>query len=36
MTVLDTLMEGYDMVCARCGIREVVNRTVAEPSPCYQ
>jgi hypothetical protein len=36
MAVLDTLMEGYALVCTRCGIREVINRTLTAPPPCYQ
>lgn len=36
MAVLDMMMEGYDLVCTRCGIREVISWTLKEPPPCYQ
>jgi hypothetical protein len=36
MAVLDIFLEGYDLVCTRCGIREVINRTIQEAPPCYQ
>ena len=36
MAVLDILMEGYDLVCTRCGLREVISRTIKEAPPCYQ
>ena len=28
MAILDVLMEGYDLICARCGLRELINRTI--------
>ena len=36
MAILDELMEGYDLICARCGLRELLVRTIAKPQPCYQ
>ena len=36
MAVLDIMLEGYDLICMRCGIREVINRTIQEAPPCYQ
>jgi len=36
MAVVDVLLEGYDLVCTRCGERELVIRTLREPPPCFQ
>jgi hypothetical protein len=36
MAVLDMMLEAYDLVCVRCGMREVIDRAVVEPHPCYQ
>ena len=36
MAVLDILLERYDLICTRCGIREVIDRGMVEPPPCYQ
>lgn len=36
MAVLDMMLEGYDLVCIRCGVREVINLSLKEPPPCYQ
>jgi hypothetical protein len=36
MAVLDILLEGYDLVCTRCGGREKVVRSLVEPPPCFQ
>ncbi len=36
MAVLDIFLEGYDLVCTLCGIRDVTNRTLREAPPCFQ
>jgi hypothetical protein len=36
MAVLDILLEAYDLVCVRCGTRQLLDRSIAEPRPCYQ
>ena len=36
MAVLDILSEGYDLICTRCGEREVIVRRLLEPPPCFQ
>ena len=36
MAVLDILMEEYDLICTRCGLREVINNALTEPPPCCQ
>jgi len=36
MAVLDLFLEGYDLVCMRCGIREKVMTELSEAPPCYQ
>jgi len=36
MAVLDLYLEGYDLVCMRCGIREIVMTELSEAPPCYQ
>lgn len=34
MSVLDHLPEGYDLVCVRCGLREVIEYRLQSPQPC--
>lgn len=36
MAILDVLMEGYDLICGRCGVRETVVRRLTEAPPCFQ
>lgn len=36
MAILDILLEGYDLICTRCGQREIINRGLTQPPPCYQ
>jgi hypothetical protein len=36
MAVLDMMLEGYDLICTRCGIREIVDTSLTEPPPCCQ
>ena len=36
MAVLDMLLEGYDLICTRCGQREIINNGLTQPPPCYQ
>lgn len=36
MAVLDILLEGYDLICTRCGQREIINNGLTQPPPCYQ
>jgi hypothetical protein len=36
MAVLDMLLEAYDLVCVRCGMRKIIDRGIVEPRPCYQ
>ena len=36
MAVLDIQLESYDLICTRCGARDVVNHAFTEPPPCYQ
>jgi len=36
MAVLDILLEAYDLVCVRCGMRTLIDRAMVEPQPCYQ
>jgi|GEM_PF-1775029 len=35
MAILDTFLEGYDLVCMRCGLREVVEYPLKSPGPWY-
>ena len=35
MAVLDILMEGYDLICTRCGQREIIHNGLTQPPPCY-
>jgi len=36
MAVLDMMLESYDLVCVRCGMRQIIDRAMIEPPPCYQ
>jgi len=36
MAILDMLLEAYDLVCMRCGLRQIIDRAIDEPHPCYQ
>ena len=36
LAILDVLTEGYDLICTRCGLREIFQRQLTEPPPCYQ
>jgi hypothetical protein len=36
MAILDVLLEGYELVCTRCGNRLKVVPQVTEPPPCFQ
>jgi len=36
MAVLDMMLEGYDLVCTRCGIHEIITRSLIQAPPCYQ
>jgi hypothetical protein len=36
LAVLDILTEGYDLICMRCGMREITNYQLTEPPPCFQ
>jgi hypothetical protein len=36
MAILDMLLEGYDLICTRCGQREIVTQGLVQPPPCYQ
>ena len=36
MAILDILMEGYDLICARCGDRETVHYRLPEPPACFE
>ncbi len=36
LAILDILMEGYDLICTRCGERQQVIHRLIEPPPCLQ
>jgi len=36
MAVLDMMLEAYDLVCVRCGMRQVIEHPLVEPPQCYQ
>ncbi len=36
MAIVDILLESYDLLCMRCGLREVVDHSAVHPRPCYQ
>jgi predicted nucleic acid-binding Zn ribbon protein len=36
LAVMDRMLEAYDLVCVRCGMRKIIDRALIEPPPCYQ
>jgi hypothetical protein len=36
MGILDTLPEGYDLVCTRCGVREIIETHIEAPLTAEQ